>query len=587
MEKIIIFLKSQQFLTFLVGLLVISNGVTVYFLANQNNGDQQSNQASVNDIQDNGYPPDPKFNPPVLGPEVDITVDWLDQPALVDVQSFFGNDYLTKEYNLNYPSQDGYPPSMSYAEWLKTMQVYQVGKVNTAGKYLNKDLFIVASGSMYTSPIERIIKNGNDLVYLTNAQDYSPEYFRNKKVDNIHIANLETPTVILVPNANLALGKSEAEPMRFFSDYANLKEQFKFYNGVVYQDLDTNCFLVKASDGTARQYYFNLPFSGVQGQSSQYFGIVPSILDFYWLDGSKNSNEYLSDRYASGYHQGCFGYADYITDDSLLNKVGQNKNGDVFYELKRDIKIKYYEQRPLVLRGMYDAYYPGYDETTQQQKQKITFADFLKTHPIIYWQDPFGRFIEFKNAKYLPVAEMGKPVIYLYPEHAMDVKVEVSPTGGFTKTEPEYNNGWNVSAKPTGELYNYADSKTYPYLFWEGIGLNYERPKEGFVVKKEEVKNFLENKLAQAGLIKREYDEFIDFWLPKMQSDPYYFITFVPQEQFSQMAPLKVSPQPNTVIRVFMDYQGLTKPVTVKAQDIKTPVRKGFTVVEWGGQLRH
>jgi hypothetical protein len=61
--------------------------------------------------------------------------------------------------------------------------------------------------------------------------------------------------------------------------------------------------------------------------------------------------------------------------------------------------------------------------------------------------------------------------------------------------------------------------------------------------------------------------------------------TFVPQEQFDQLAPLAVSPQPDTVIRVFMDYQGLDKYQEVAAPVITTPQRKGFTVVEWGGAL--
>jgi len=29
----------------------------------------------------------------------------------------------------------------------------------------------------------------------------------------------------------------------------------------------------------------------------------------------------------------------------------------------------------------------------------ITYEEFLDNHPIIYWQDPFGDFMEFKDAK--------------------------------------------------------------------------------------------------------------------------------------------------------------------------------------------
>ena len=53
------------------------------------------------------------------------------------------------------------------------------------------------------------------------------------------------------------------------------------------------------------------------------------------------------------------------------------------------------------------------------------------------------------------------------------------------------------------------------------------------------------------------------------------------------MAPLAVQPQPNTIIRVFMDFQGLDNYRQVEPLVITTPVRQGFTVVEWGGAIHH
>jgi len=155
---------------------------------------------------------------------------------------------------------------------------------------------------------------------------------------------------------------------------------------------------------------------------------------------------------------------------------------------------------------------------------KETYEKFLNNHPLFFWQDPFGDYIAFTNSAYQSGVECGKPVIYLYPEKESDIFVWVNPTGGFKITEPVYNNGWQVKAKPNGEIYNYDDNKMYPYLFWEGYGLNYERPQEGFVVSKDEVEEFLNEKLIKLGLIKKEADEFIEFWLPRMQEKNYYFI---------------------------------------------------------------
>ena len=44
--------------------------------------------------------------------------------------------------------------------------------------------------------------------------------------------------------------------------------------------------------------------------------------------------------------------------------------------------------------------------------------------------------------------------------------------------------------------------------------------------------------------------------------------------------------RPDTVIRVFMDYEALDAPMKNIEPKLITPVRRGFTVVEWGGALR-
>ena len=47
--------------------------------------------------------------------------------------------------------------------------------------------------------------------------------------------------------------------------------------------------------------------------------------------------------------------------------------------------------------------------------------------------------------------------------------------------------------------------------------------------------------------------------------------------------PLELSVEPDTLIRVLMQYKPLDKYMEVKEQELVTPDRNGFTVVEWGG----
>ena len=186
-------------------------------------------------------------------------------------------------------------------------------------------------------------------------------------------------------------------------------------------------------------------------------------------------------------------------------------------------------------------------------------------------------------------AECGKPVIYLYPQKKMDVNVKVFPTGGFTKVEPNYtNNGWNVKAYPDGKLLNYEDNRIYPYLFWEGLSNAwYNQSKKGFVVKRNNLKYIFDKTLSLQNLNSQEISDFEDFWIPKMlkSNKPYFFVTFTTEDFINRAAPLKITPKPDTLIRVMMDYEPLDKPIEVQEMKFSPKERKGFTVIEWGGML--
>lgn len=175
-----------------------------------------------------------------------------------------------------------------------------------------------------------------------------------------------------------------------------------------------------------------------------------------------------------------------------------------------------------------------------------------------------------------------KPVIYLYPtkEEVIDVNLEYK--GELTVTYPEYKDGWKVKANPDGTLINLEDNKEYSYLFWEGISdLSYD-VSEGFVVKKEDTADFLQEKLEYMGLTSKEYNEFIVYWLPILQENKYNLISFA-GEEYNEYAKLNISPKPDSILRVMMIYKPLDKPIEIKEQKLEKFNREGFTVVEWGG----
>ena len=175
-----------------------------------------------------------------------------------------------------------------------------------------------------------------------------------------------------------------------------------------------------------------------------------------------------------------------------------------------------------------------------------------------------------------------KPVIYLYPTQTSDVTVLLNYNGVLDFTYPAYKNGWRVTAHPDGTLINHDDGKEYSYLFWEGHGAaNYDFSK-GFVVRGEDTVAFLQDKLAYMGLSPNEYNEFIVYWFPRMQNNPHNLITFQ-GDAYTETAELIVTPQPDSVLRVFMAYKSLETPVELPNQELLPFKRHGFTVIEWGG----
>lgn len=179
---------------------------------------------------------------------------------------------------------------------------------------------------------------------------------------------------------------------------------------------------------------------------------------------------------------------------------------------------------------------------------------------------------------------IAKPVIYLYPEKDMIVNVELDFNGRLTHTYPKYDKGWMVYAKSDGTLYD-KDGNEYYALYWEGHEKEPFKIDEGFVIEGAKTTEFLEDALATLGLNRREANEFIIYWLPQMENNPYNLIHFS-TEQYEEMAELKIMPEPETVIRVMMVFQPLTDIIEIPKQDLSKMKKKrnGFTVVEWGGK---
>ena len=193
-------------------------------------------------------------------------------------------------------------------------------------------------------------------------------------------------------------------------------------------------------------------------------------------------------------------------------------------------------------------------------------ADFLTVEESNWQPDPYAAY---------------KPVIYLYPQKEMEVAVSLQLKGQLTCTYPAYNDGWQVTAAPDGTLTD-EKGQTYNYLYWEGETNAQWDMTEGFCVKGADAAAFLEEALEKLGLTRREANEFIVYWLPLMERNPYNMISFQ-TAAYTEAAKLNIEPAPDTLIRVFMTWKRCEDQITLPEQVLTPPERKGFTVVEWGG----
>lgn len=337
-------------------------------------------------------------------------------------------------------------------------------------------------------------------------------------------------------------------------------------------------FLYKQTTGQLQNLYFSIRNDG---RYEWYDVVIPfwesgenffqsAVPEIVWEDGTVNTASYMK-----GEAGGC-GYA------TLTKVVDKEELGTLVPIGTASSGGKVYGQQDTNSERLSDAF-----RSWAIQHQDKTYTQFLAERPFFYYEDSFGRWIEFTNTQVMPPSECGKPVIYLYPETTQDITVQVAPKGGFTKTEPAYGNGWRVTATPEGVLTNAADGKIYPYLFWEGRGGMYEEPRNYWVVAKNDVPAFLTSTLGKLGLNQKEIADFNEFWLPRMTSANYYKIGFHGTNVMNQIAPMKLSQKADATIRILMDYSPLQAPIAAKPPTLpKTPVRTGFTVIEWGGVIR-
>jgi hypothetical protein len=525
---------------------------------------------------------------------------------------------------------------------------YNFGTI-AEGKYKGyKRIVASIEGVGYPDYLLATLDNKTYVLDKSSAGDYIDPYSVFDKSKVIAVDNLSSnfPQVINL-NDKFALfrrdiyhasgysatGVYEDQMMQGYSDYISLSSDnpsLKYYTEKYKVNLPDK-------DQAVKNLYFNhdteiiVVDSGGLGYS--YILTTPQKIDEYnkasAIAKAKTPVEYVAspnlsftksdtditqpiyEEYNSSFPGACggnmFTYVFKNLQDNQFTKLGTLKNGiDLFTLSDNSVQL-------LALSYNYKVAVTTDDIWSQVNKvPKPSYDQYIAKNPLIFFKDPWGNWVANGEYDYYLMGGCGKPVVYLYPKKPTEVSVKFASAIKFDVDIPTYSNGWKVLANPNGTLTDlnpkatdcskidfartgseYAkticSSGKYPYLYWAGRSLErtYPQLNEGWIVTKADLSTFLNKKLDEIGLNKTEKKDMLTYWLPQLQKKnaSYYRISFLQNAEMNHLVPMVVTPRPDSVLRVFLDYQALdSKPTTIlKPQTLTKFNRSGFTMVEWGG----
>jgi hypothetical protein len=454
---------------------------------------------------------------------------------------------------------------------------FQTGTLADQSQLIN--VYLPTEGMGVFNTIFRLTQSPSGTISFIDQGEYSQ--WTNLKgvlksditVSPYKLRDLDPPPIIVHNKYSFTRGYAYHEPFSSLKSPKLIKDtEYGSIYAVYSEERDGlpgmrgRLFYLRLRDDTLYTYTYNFPsFSDDR---------IPGVT---WSDGSYNKTQFKTNLRVTCGANGAG--TDVIRDNLALitnrQEVGKLTTGEAIYQVK--------DKDNPIIKELYSSYKSGRDYPSAPPVLDIDRYVQSRNHFLVL--DEFGDWQLLISQDYSPMAECGKPVIYLYPTKPTDFTVKVG--ADVTVSEPSYNpaTGWIGTAYPDGRLV--VEGKDYSSLFWEGKGWGEyaDLSQTGVVIRSSQVKNTLISQLKHMNLNDREIADFLDFWLPRIPSTNYVRLTWLQTPEMNRLAPLSTSFKPDTSIRVFLEFEGLDQYKAIKPQKlVKTP-RKGFTLVEWGGLL--
>ncbi|MGN1340291.1 MAG: hypothetical protein ACI4WS_08360, partial [Oscillospiraceae bacterium] len=180
--------------------------------------------------------------------------------------------------------------------------------------------------------------------------------------------------------------------------------------------------------------------------------------------------------------------------------------------------------------------------------------------------------------------EAKKPNIYLYPETETEITVTFEKPEYLTSSIPDYTGAWTVTAASDGTLTD-AGGNNYGYLFYEALVKKKAfQTEEGFLVPAEKRDETFHRILTAYGFNEQETADFIEYWSDYLKDGADYRMYPMLTDGVDTAMPISFSVKPDSIYRIWFGF-AFDAGGKIKTPEITPIVRKGFTVIEWGGAV--
>jgi hypothetical protein len=185
----------------------------------------------------------------------EIEVDWIEEWATTSQEVIFDNKVLKKIDDCFY--RDSHYSDLPLDIFFK--EVYEKGVIIN-GPYKGSKIyyaFVRGDGPYYRVPFYRLIKNDDNIIYLSNYSDKLwkglDKYFIVN--DYINIPSLDVPEEIEIPDSDFNFVLNSGDFERISEDSKSIFNQDNF--SII---KNSGCFFAKLADKTAVRYSFDVKF---------------------------------------------------------------------------------------------------------------------------------------------------------------------------------------------------------------------------------------------------------------------------------------------------------------------------------------